>query len=71
MTLALPGPAATVVTPLFKANSMVSSIGLQPSIPRILGVIGSVTSFPSAPSKPMEEHTIPKWLWASISPGNT
>ena len=62
ITLALPGPAATVVTPLFNASLIVSSIGLQPSMPRILGVTGSVTSFPSSPSNPMEEHTVPKWL---------
>ena len=60
-TLALPGPAATVVTPPFNANSTVSSIGLHPSIPRIFGVIGSVISFTSSPSKRMAVSSIPKW----------
>ena len=70
-TLALPGPAATVVTPPFNASSTVSSIGLHPSIPRIFGVIGSVISLTSFPSKRMAVSSMPRWQWLSTKPGKT
>ena len=60
ITLALPGPAATVVTPASNAVCTVSSIGLQPSMPRMFGVIGSVISFKSLPSKPIAVSSMPK-----------
>jgi len=71
ITLALPGPVNTAVTPELTASLNASSSGLIASIALKWGVEGAVISFPSEPAQPLLSSHMPIWQWASIRPGVT
>ena len=60
-----------VVTPPRRALAKPSSMGLMPSMPRMVGVTGLEYSLVSLPSQRWASSWMPRWVCPSIRPGVT